>query len=358
MAPSSNIIYIAERGSKFQGLTENKSDISKKYEIFAGKFRRYNGESWFKRITDVNSNLLNLRDGVFVLFGIIQSLILLIKLKPNIIFLKGGLVSLPIGLAAAFLKIPYITHDSDSLPGLSNRVTGRWAKYHATGMPEEYYSYPKGKVRFVGIPLDQNYKKVDTTDQIKYKQMINLAEDKKLLLILGGSSGSDTINKIASSVIPKLLSSFQDLIIILQAGKGKAVNIVNGNSFNGRLIVKEYLDQSFIYSGAADIVITRGGATNFAELAIQAKPTIVIPNPFLTGGHQLKNAQQWSNSNAAIVLQEKDLLINSDELINFVNKLITDQNLRQELSVNIHKIAIPDSANQLARLILELGNKK
>ena len=117
LQPDCRVVYVGERGGKFQSLTEGQSDIDEVHSIFAGKFRRYHGESWLKRIIDVYTNLKNLRDALYVGLGYLQSFRLLGKVKPDVVFLKGGYVGLPIGLASATRHIAFVTHDSDALPG-------------------------------------------------------------------------------------------------------------------------------------------------------------------------------------------------------------------------------------------------
>src|SRR5690606_13564925 len=140
--PDARLDYVGERGGKFKRLVLEDTSIDEARFILAGKFRRYHGESWLRRLLDVRTNLLNIRDALYTLIGFCQSVWLLLRRRPDVVFIKGGYVGVPIGLAAALLKVPFITHDSDAVPGLANRVVGRWARLHATGMPEKFYDYP------------------------------------------------------------------------------------------------------------------------------------------------------------------------------------------------------------------------
>jgi UDP-N-acetylglucosamine--N-acetylmuramyl-(pentapeptide) pyrophosphoryl-undecaprenol N-acetylglucosamine transferase len=158
--PDAYITYIGEQGGKFAELTAGNPDIDEIRAVYAGKFRRYHGESWLQRLFDFKTNLFNLRDLFYFAIGTLQALIVIKRLKPDVVFLKGGFVGVPIGLATAFWRVPFVTHDSDALPGLANRLVARWARYHATGMPAEYYPYPRKSVRHVGVLVSDRHKHV------------------------------------------------------------------------------------------------------------------------------------------------------------------------------------------------------
>ena len=289
--PHCKIVYVADRGGKFAELTANQTEIDEVKTIYAGKFRRYHGEPWLTRLKDYKTNLLNIRDFFRVNAGIVQSFFWLGKAKPNVIFLNGGFVSLPVGLAAAVRKIPYITHDWDAIASLANKMVGKWAVFNATGMPSDNYSYSKHKIRFVGIPVAKEYQPVDLNARNEFRKAIGVPENAKMILITGGSLGAVKLNKILIEIIEPLLKTFGDLYIFHQVGKGNT-KIYDGLKPDKRLRVVEFIPDMYKYSGAADLVIARAGATSIAELAVQGKPTIFIPNPFLTGGQQSKNAEQ------------------------------------------------------------------
>src|SRR5579862_561435 len=158
-APDCQVLYIGHKGDNFDTLKHSGHDFDFMAFIKAGKFRRYHGNR-ARGLLDPKTLILNIRDFFRLPASIAAAYKILRKFKPDAVFSKGGFVSLPVGIAARLLKIPIITHDSDSTPGLANRIIGRWAKIHATGMPPEYYSYPKSKTVFVGIPIDQTIKRV------------------------------------------------------------------------------------------------------------------------------------------------------------------------------------------------------
>ena len=352
--PQACVIYVGEKGSKFEGLTANNPDIDQIYTVRAGKLRRYYGDSALKRLLDVKTNVLNLRDSIYVLIGVPQASRLLAKIKPDVVFLKGGFVGVPIGLAAAKKHIPIITHDSDAVPGLANKLVSKWVKIHATALPPDVYDYPKSKTVQVGVLVEHNYVPVDEALQKTYKQQIGVPVDKPLLLITGASSGAVRINQTIRGCIETLLADRPDLYVIHQVGKDKLA-IYEDFSHN-RLQVFEFLKPMYIYMGAADLVVARASGNTVAELGIQGKPVIVVPSPFLAGGHQLKNAEVLAGKGAAVVVQEEQMDDAETGLEPTITNLLNDAPHREVLAKNLHEQIIPDSARQLAVIILELAN--
>lgn len=280
---------------------------------------------------------------------------MLVTKRPKVIFIKGGFVGVPIGLTAAICRIPFVTHDSDTMPGLANRIVARWAKLHATGMPEDFYPYPRAKTRFTGTPISSDFSQVDKHDQATAKTELGIDKDSRVVLVTGGSLGSQRINTIMKSIVPSFLEQHPNAVVIHQVGQANQETY--GDYINSRLRVEPFIEKFYLASAAADVVIARASATTIAGLSIQGKPTILIPSPFLSGGHQLKNAQVMSEKNAAIVLGEKDLLENPNLLASSLNSLLGNDNERQKLSDAISLLAKPAAAHELARLILENSTK-
>jgi UDP-N-acetylglucosamine--N-acetylmuramyl-(pentapeptide) pyrophosphoryl-undecaprenol N-acetylglucosamine transferase len=352
--PSTEVIYVGERGTKLASMTAGKNAFDSKYRVFAGKFRRYNGESWLARIFDVKTNLLNIRDVFYVLFGVIESWFLLRKLKPDVILLKGGFVGVPIGLAAR-KRIPLVTHDSDALPGLANRLVSRWVVCHATGMPPEYYQYPKNKIKYVGVIVGEAYQPVTTQLKKQYRQTLKLPEDAQILLVTGGSGGASSINKAVVALAPGLLEAIPQLHIIHVTGNGKE-GVYKGYEHE-HLHVSGLLQNFYQYTGAADVIITRAGANTVAEFGVQQKACIVVPNPLLTGGHQLKNAELLKQKQAAIIVDEADLSSNPEVLQVAINNLFQHADKREELGKRLYDLTVTDAADSLAKLLLSVGER-
>jgi UDP-N-acetylglucosamine--N-acetylmuramyl-(pentapeptide) pyrophosphoryl-undecaprenol N-acetylglucosamine transferase len=326
--------------------------------VRAGKFRRYHGQGW-KQLLDVKTNLKNTRDVFYVFAGLYQSWRLLKRLRPEVIFIKGGFVGVPVGLAAAWLKIPFITHDSDIIPGLANRIIARWAKLHTVAMPKERYNYPPDKTMTVGVPLVPHFVPVTANLKRKYRSEIDIPANAKLLFVIGGGLGSQGVNKAVAETVPHLLSEFPDLYVVHGVGRANEHDMEHlydkalSATQRSRVSVYGYLMDVFRYSGAADIVITRAGATNLAEFALQGKACLVVPAAFLTGGQQLKNARYLNDEGAIALLPQDELEADPNRLAKQVSELLKNTKLQHSLEKRFHTFAHSDAARKLAVLLLE-----
>lgn len=352
--PDSHIIYIGERNGKFNEMVTDDKYIDEIYSVFAGKFRRYHGESLFKRIFDFETIILNIRDVVYFGCGTIQSFFLMRKLKPDTVLLKGGFVGVPIGLACSVLKLPFVTHDSDAVPGLANKIVSRWASYHATALPASYYSYPKKQVKQVGVLVSKDHQKVTPQFQQILKKRINVKPNMQLLLVTGGSGGAININKAVRTIVEQLLKENKNLYIIHQTGKAKSK--IYKNFSHERLRVEELLFPLFEYTGASDVIVSRAGANTLSEAGVQGRACIVIPNPLLTGGHQLQNAKYFCENNAVKVLNEKDMVSNPYLLKENITELLENVSERKLLGDNLYKMTNSNATHKLAMLLLDVAH--
>ena len=359
--PKCKIIYIGLKGEKVEGLQSRYQVFDQVRSVSAGKFRRYHGQSNLALLTDLKTLLLNGRDFFKVLAGLHQAENLLKKIKPDVVFSKGGYVAVPVGLAAHLHNIPIITHDSDTVPGLANRIVGRWAKVHATGMPASYYAYSPGSIAYTGIPVDERIKPVTPSLQASYKKQLGLSANAEVLLAAGGGQGSQQINDLLLAAAPKLLAANPKLYIVHIVGIGMAgqmneqqikdaySKILSEDQLQ-RLTTLSFTSDFYQYSGAADLIITRAGASAIAEFALQGKACIVIPGLALAGGHQIKNAQVLKEAAAAKVLPAD---VSAESLLNVATNLLKKPTERVKLADNLSSMAKPNAAQDLAALILE-----
>lgn len=361
--PDAHIIYIGQRGDVFGEIVADSELIDETYSVSAGKFRRYHREG-LKQLLDVRTLALNVRDGFRVLAGLWQSYRLLSDLRPNVIFCKGGFVGVPVGLAAAYLHIPYLTHDSDAIPGLANRIISRWAVKHAVALDPSLYPYPTAKTINVGVPVASQYQQVDYAEQTRLRREIGLMDYDEVVLVTGGGLGAARLNHAAVKITPELLRRFPHLAIVHTTGKqhetvvNEAYDACLQPAERRRVHVLGYTTELYKYSGAADVVVARGGATNLAELASQAKACVIVPNPLLTGGHQLKNAVAYEQEGAIVSIDESKLQDNHELLLTAVERLLDSPKLRMQLSKQLHTFARDGSAKTLADLLVEIGKEK
>ncbi len=266
---------------------------------------------------------------------------------------------MPVALAARLCAIPYITHDTDALPGLANRIAGRWAKFHAVALPAQYYPYPRSTIREVGVPVDIRFKPFSTTENTTTRLELGYDKSAQILFITGGSNGARRLNAGVIKIIPELLDNFKNLHIVHQVGAGNENQYKNlDDKYLERLKYFGFTSEQHKYSGIADVVITRAGGTALAELAAQKKACVVVPNPYLTGGHQLKNAQVYQEANAAVVLTEAQLKEDNKIVIDTISRLINDEKLRKTIGGNLHNLMPRESAaHNIVKLINEIAIK-
>lgn len=320
--------------------------------IIAGKLRRYHKLSLLSQLLQFRTIVLpNLIDGFKLMLGTVQSIFKLLRWRPDVVFSKGGFVCLPVGVAAHLLRIPLVIHDSDAHPGLTSRILSRWAKVIATGAPLKYYSYPKDRTHYIGIPVAATAKPYSTAKQREIKEELGFSQHEPLLVITGGGLGAKAINDAAVMVMDDLLR-FSSVILV--AGKANVESISRSTGKHKNLQVHGYVSPDTMQKmlGAADIVVSRAGATTLLELAALAKPSIIVPNERLTGGHQVKNAAVYKQAKAIVVLENERLVADPASLVDTINATLLNKEHMKRLSYNIHEFAKPQAAKDMMNLIV------
>ncbi|MCL2174265.1 glycosyltransferase, partial [Candidatus Saccharibacteria bacterium] len=244
--------------------------------IVSGKYRRYaNLSLWLHlRYHLIKTHLANLFDIFKVGFGFLQSLFKLIIWRPKVVFCKGGFVCLPVGLAARLLRIPLVIHDSDIVPGLTNRVLARYANRIGTGAPiENYPTYKKNITKHVGIPVREEFKILNAQQKAQVKKDFDFSPDKKLVVVIGGGLGSKRLNQAALEIAPRLVP--ENLQMLIVSGAGRSLTIASDLAPNVRAVPFMASELPKLL-GAADVVVTRAGATFLAELATVAASIIIV----------------------------------------------------------------------------------
>ncbi len=357
------IQYIGQTGDALGDVPEQDANIDHVYTVRAGKFRRYHGEG-LKQLLDLDTLYKNLRDLVWVAIGLWQSFWLLGKLRPDVVFIKGGFVGVPVGLAAALRRIPYVTHDSDALPGLANRIVAPWARVHAVALPKSIYRYPPGRTVTVGVPIARFFKPVSRAAQIDFRTKLHEQEAEQLILVTGGGNGAQRLNEAVIACAAELLTRYPGLHIAHIAGRLEEADVRQkyktelSPKDQHRVLVKGFITNLHEYSGAADMIITRAGGTSMAEFAAQAKPCVVVPNPQLTGGHQLKNAQVLADRKAIKLVSEAILASDHHALMPAITELLDHPDKATALGKRLHELAHPNAAHLLAVLLLEVATGK
>ena len=202
--PDVELIYIGQKGDRLGDIPRQHMSISKAYTVRAGKFRRYHGQG-ILQFFDISTLLKNIRDFLLLIIGTWQSLRLLKKLRPDVIYTPGGFVGVPVGVAARLRHVPFVTHDLDATPGLANRINAKWASVHVVSMPKQLYPYPQKKTEYLGVPVGAGFKHVSPEAKLAYRKEIGLDEFEKVLLVTGGGLGAKRINEAVIKLAPALL---------------------------------------------------------------------------------------------------------------------------------------------------------
>ncbi len=355
LLPDARIIYIGQKGDRLADIPAAHPAIDETYAVWAGKFRRYHGEGW-RQVFDVPTQGKNIRDAFRVLAGLWQSFWLLRRLKPQVIFTRGGFVSVPVALGGKLNGVPFITHDSDSTPSLANRIIAPWAALHAVALPAELYPYPPAKTIMVGVPVDGSYVPITSKLQHEYRQELGLGHYQRMLLVTGGGNGAAQLNDVVLKNASMLLRQHQGLIIVHLAGRAlsevtdRAYDQLGLGADRGRVIVKGFVTDLYRYSGGADVIIARGGATGLAEFALQGKACVIVPAKQLLW--QSHHAHVLAERNAIICLTEAEAE-HDGRLGRVVSELLGDDAQQRQLGEALSHFARPDAARRLAMVLLE-----
>ncbi len=360
LRPDAQIEYISQRGDHLADIPGRDPNIDAVYAVRAGKFRRYHGEG-LKQLLDLPTQFKNARDMLYVVIGFVQSVRILRRIRPEIVFTRGGFVSVPVGLAAAVLHIPYITHDSDGTPSLANRIIARWAAVHAVALPKDLYAYPQAKTVTVGVPVSSHYQPVTAEAKAKFREQLGLPADANVLLVTGGGNGAHPLNQAVIENAHQLFKRNQELVIIhiagrtLQTGVQAAYEKLLPAELQSRVIVKGFVTDLYRYSGAADVVLARGGATNIAEFALQGKACLIVPHPGLIWA--LRDSEMLAKAGAVAFLNE-DQLQQEQRLSTVLTELLGHAGARNALSRTLSTYAKPDAAKHLAVLLLDTAKHR
>lgn len=255
------------------------------YGIDTGKLRRY-------------KSLKNLSDPFHVVHGLTEAAKLLRQIKPDIVFSKGGYVSVPVVLAAASRHIPVISHESDMTPGLANKISMRSATKICCNFPETVQYLPEGKAVLTGTPIRAE---LLCGSRLAGLKLCGFTADKPILLVVGGSTGAVKVNKAIRSILPELLKTFQ-VCHLCGAGKMDDSFTDTAGYIQFEYINKEMRD----LFAASDIVVSRAGANAICELLALRKPNLLIPlSRNASRGDQILNADSFQKQGYSAVIEEE-----------------------------------------------------
>lgn len=290
------------------------------YGIATGKFRRY-------------FDLKNFTDPFRVVKGYFEARSHLKKLRPDVLFSKGGFVAVPVVLAAKSLKIPVIIHESDMTPGLANKICIPSAAKVCCNFPETVQYLPKDKAVLSGSPIRSE---LFEGNKAKGLAFCGFNNQKPVLLIVGGSLGAVAVNNAVRAILPELLKQYQ---VIHLCGKGKTDASLNGTP--GYVQYEFIKDELRDLMAAADIVISRAGANAICELLALRKPNILIPLPAGSSrGDQILNAESFQRQGFSYLLPEEK--ITNSRLLAVINEVYQNRiSYEQAMAASSQNQAIP-----------------
>ncbi len=307
----------------------------------AGKLRRY-------------FSIQNFFDIFRSFFGVFIALAKLYVIYPDVIFSKGSYTAVPILIAARFLRIPVVMHESDSKPGRASKVAKGFARYIGIAYDDAAAFFSNEKKSLVGIPLRQE---ILVTHPNPFAEL-GIKNDKPLIYVTGGSQGAERINNIVMRSLTELLPQYR---IFHQVGDDN----LNELSIAARtLLTNSPLASDYYIVGsvpgaavatlldAASLVITRAGSTTLFEIAAHGKPAIIIPIPEEVSHDQRTNAYAYARNGAASVIEEKNLTPNL--LTSEIRSIIGDQARNQTMAAAAKASALPGAAEKIAHILLSI----
>ena len=268
--------------------------------------------------------------------------------KPDVVIGTGGFASGAVLKLASLLNIPTVIQEQNSYPGITNKLLAKKANKICVAYENLERFFPKDKMILTGNPVRQDLiNEASKSEAIAY---FKLDANKKTLLVLGGSLGARRINQLIEKELDVLLS--QNIQIIWQCGK-LYLNDYSKYNEKENVQVVAFIDRMDLVYAAADVVISRSGASSVSELCIVGKPTIFIPSPNVAEDHQTKNAKAISDKNGAILIRESELETQFETVF---SDLISSESKQAELSQNIKKLAKPNATKDIVEEIVKLIN--
>lgn len=361
LEPTTQVLYVGQTGEVLADLAASDAAIDKTYSVRAGKLRRYHGDGW-RQLLDWRTMALNIRDVAYVAAGLVQSWLLLRRVKPDVVFIKGGFVGVPVGLAAAARRIPYITHDSDALPGLANRLISRWAALHTVALPKEVYTYPPAKTVTVGVPVSHHYRMYTQAEKLQLAKELGVV-GKRVLLVTGGGLGAQRLNRAVVAAARPLLAAYPDLYVHHLAGRALAdettalYNAALPATDRERVTVEGFSKTLYKWAAIAEVAVARAGGNSIAEFAALASACVIVPNPELTGGHQTLNGKALADRQAVVLVEEAEIKQNPSILAQSIEQLLQSPDKARTMGGRLQAVAVPDAAQRLAVLLLKQSRK-
>jgi len=321
--PNAEVLWLETKNGAEHKLIASYNIPTK--SISSGKFRRY-------------FSFKNFVDPFFVLLGFFQSLLIILKFKPDLILSAGGFISVPVAWAGWILRKPVIIHQQDVRPGLANKLMAPTAKLITVTFKKSLTDFSAGKTKLIGNPIRAD---ILTGSRERGYNFFQLDSARPTVLIIGGGTGAITLNKIVSESLDGLMNFCQ----VIHLTGGKVIEAKKYSNYRSYDFLTDQLKNAY---AVADLVVSRAGMSVLSELAILGKPTIIIPIP---NSHQQDNAVEFFKNNAALMIDESNL--NARDFVAAIAEIINDKAQLSNLSDNIKKMMPVDAAKQIVEIIYQ-----
>ncbi len=315
--------------------------------VLTGKWRRYFS---FQNFVDI----------IKIPLGIFEALIKVLLFMPDVVFSKGGYGSVPVVIAARMYWIPIVIHESDAIPGRANRFLQHFSDVVAISynMTTDYTN--PTKTFFTGNPVRENILGGDLETS---RKNLGITGSKPILLILGGSQGAQKINQVVTTILPRLMETYE---IIHQCGEknydetkelaGKAGFKAGREGYHLFTFLSDANNELRDALNIADLVLSRAGATTISEIAAHKKASLLVPLSNSANDHQTHNAFEVAKAGGAMVLKEENLT--PELLLGKIDILMNDLPLRQSMGEKASLFYNPDATKQLSDIVVKVGNKE
>lgn len=311
IVPSLGIKY---EGVSIKGL--NRRNVFKNFEVFSSYVKAK------KRVRDIISSF-----------------------NPDVVLGIGGYITLPVVSVASSMGIKTFIHEQNSIPGLSNRLLSRKVDRIGVSFEDSMKYFPLSKTVFTGNPRSEEAIEAVVCDKKKY----GLSYNKKLVLIVMGSLGSFSVSNIMMDIIPRFNGKKYEVLFVTGKDYFSSFEGVNVPS-NVKLV--SFIDDMLSVLKVTDLIVTRAGASTIAEITALGIPSIMVPSPYVTHNHQLKNALVLADHGASVVIQESEL--NSKVLIDNIDEILSNSKKYDIMKKASSSLGVCDSASKIYEIIKNL----
>ncbi len=289
-----------------------------------------------------------------VISSMIKARTILKRFNPNVVVGVGGYASGPMLRVATMAGVPALIQEQNSYPGITNKVLAKKVQKICVAYQGMEKYFPKEKIILTGNPVRQDIQNLEGKKPRAF-EFFNLKEGKPVLLVIGGSLGARTINESIHQLLPVLAEN--NIQLIWQTGKTyfeKAQEAVAAYADKGIFAFDFITKMDYAYA-AADLVVSRAGASSVSELCIVQKPCVLIPSPNVAEDHQTKNAMALVNYNAAVLVKDMEA---KEKLKDEILRLINSESEKEKLAINISKLALNNAADIIAAEVINLASNK